>query len=45
MTVYWRAKFEKRFGSPNEIRTYNPVVNSERVKFKKTKARDSGWKS
>ena len=42
MTVHWRAKFEKRIGSPVGIRSYNPVVNSERVKFKKVKARDSG---
>jgi hypothetical protein len=42
MTVYWRAKFEKRIGSPIGIRSYNPLVNSARVKFKKVKARDSG---
>ena len=42
MTVYWRAKFEKRIGSPVGIRSYNPLVNSARVKFKKVKARDSG---
>ena len=42
MTVYQRAKFEKPIGSPVGIRSYNPVVNSERVKFKKVKARDSG---
>jgi hypothetical protein len=42
MTVQERAKFEKRIGSPVGIRSYNPLVNSDRVKFKKVKARDSG---
>src|SRR3954468_15581274 len=39
---YWRAKFEKRLGSPSRIRTCNPEFNSERVKLKKRKHRPAG---
>ena len=40
MSVYLRAKFEKRIGSPGSFRTYDPWVTTERVKFKKLKDRD-----
>src|SRR3954463_4073987 len=39
MTVYWRAKFEKRIGSPVGIRSYNPVVNNFQSRSPKSKFR------
>src|SRR4051794_26283859 len=31
MNVHWRAKFEKRIGSPVHFRTYNPLVNGAEI--------------
>ena len=40
MTVYWRAKFEKRIGSPIGFRTYNPVVNNFQSRSRKSEVCD-----
>src|SRR4051794_32892212 len=40
MTVYWRAKFEKRIGSPVSFRSYNPYVNNFQSRSQKSKVCD-----
>jgi hypothetical protein len=40
MTVYRRAKFEKRIGSPLGLRTYNPAVNNFQSLSQKSKVCD-----